>query len=284
MSFTPARSRERIAAHAQWQMTGEALRVKLWRLSICHAVTAWLEETLGEREHEGGRAQREARQRQQGSWTAAKRQIRSRWPFCFYLHLLRNVSCKYHLHHWLFCSFIYSFIFWRLSLAKWPPEQRRLSHKRMTDIRAGVTPICPLWWANYFLTCLLAVLSNAASSIAGAPATHAAPVRRPPPNRARRIGLPVRKRDSAATSQPLSVLQLRRDQGGIAASRPALLLLTSTACSFPPSLEGAAGLINFSFNPKRDIKSINSGVNHWSKYLSGSSAGWFFFPPLQTLK
>lgn len=45
------------------------------------------------------------------------------------------------------------------------PQNRGTITQHMTDIGAGVTPICPLWWANYFLTCLLAVLSNATSSI-----------------------------------------------------------------------------------------------------------------------
>jgi len=34
----------------------------------------------------------------------------------------------------------------------------------MMQIEAGVPLICPVWWANYVLTCLLAVLSNGTSS------------------------------------------------------------------------------------------------------------------------
>lgn len=88
----------------------------------------------------------------------------------FYLHLLKNVSnlhsiCKCRLHHSLLCSFFFSFFLLKCSGLPNDPQNRGTITQHMTDIGAGVTPICPLWWANYFLTCLLAVLSNATSSI-----------------------------------------------------------------------------------------------------------------------
>lgn len=151
--------------------------------------------------------------------------------FCFYLHLLRNFPTwvffsKYHLHHSLLYLFIYLFL--HAQSCQMTPRTEEAVTQHMTDIRAGVTPICPLWWANYFLTCLLAVVSNATSSIArphnarGFRQTAAAKLN------AANWAPRAKKEGSAATIQPLSVLQ-----GGIAVSRKCLL-----ASSIPPSHDG----------------------------------------------
>lgn len=264
-------------------MTGKALEVKLWRLSICHAVTVRLDETRGEK-GEGEKAQREPQQKRQSGWTAAKRQMRSRCAFvfiCIFWGIFGFFS-KYHLHHSLvYYIFIYLFIF-ECSVLPNDPQNRGGRHTTHDRYQSWRDPDLSIMMSKLFS------YMSTGCSVKRYIKHREAPQRTRLPSDGRRrtkrgkLGSSCEKDGSArhhpATLRPPAVARPGWDRGQ--SEVPPRLQHPS----FTRWHEGAGGLINFRFNPKRDIKSINSGVNHWSKYLSGSRAGLFLFPGLQTLK
>lgn len=161
--------------------------------------------------------------------------------FFFYLHLLKNFSnlhsiCKCRLHHSLLCSFFF-FFFEVFRLAKWPPEQgdHHTTHDRYWSWRDPDLSI--------MMSKLFSYMSTGCSVKCYIKHSQASQCTRLPPDgsretETRQIVAPRARGRSAATSQPLCVLQLRRAGVGFLPRQPASSLAPPPASLLHVIAEG----------------------------------------------